>query len=129
MSSTEAELTRGERVGFSLDVPLFGKIRIAPEGVSRISADVHAAHGAFPSQPELRGEDIITPLAMPAYSTPAPSSQHTVDAGAPWNLTLTESPSMGFLAGIDDWALQGVDTAFFSNLLSGDLTFTQDAVE
>ena len=139
MSLADGDPTPLEDHGFSLSVPFLGKIRIAPEGVSKeavapvfgaTSDSTRCASQAKQGPPpsiEVCGSPSRTPMDFPTYDTPvATLSEGIINAGELWNPDFPQSSSTGFLAGIDDWALQGVDTAFFSNILGGGMDFSED---
>jgi hypothetical protein len=141
----DGEQRRGvieDESGFSLAVPFFGNIRIAPDGISKdpatslpsssvdlTSESQQTVHRNHSQDVQIGAEATETTQRITMCSDGLPALSQGVNAGLPWDETLSsthqlpDGSSMGFLAGIDDWAFQGVDTAFFNNLFSGDVHY------
>ncbi|KAK8000783.1 hypothetical protein PG990_013383 [Apiospora arundinis] len=120
-------------------IPYFGVVRIAREGtVSKEATEQPADPSSArrdgrptpietPNADALTGDSLatasFTPLSKPTgqfldFIAPGQSELHPTDYSV--QVDLQGPNGFGWTAGVDDWAFQGIDMAFFDSLLSGD---------
>ncbi|KAH7408371.1 hypothetical protein DE146DRAFT_606338 [Phaeosphaeria sp. MPI-PUGE-AT-0046c] len=120
-----------------LHIPYFGIINIGREGISRsiqpnvvtsqptandITGSVHVANHLFSTVGF--GEVLHEP--QPSYFQPIPETQPVqtahlplVDANTDTGHRQLDNQAPALMASVEDWAFQGVDTAFFNSLIRG----------
>lgn len=95
-------------------------ITVGGIGTLRVSNSILAGSTKSTSRPD----SASTPLAEPQLMQPPTNHRHDLIEDLPSALTQDDffqhqDLYPGLAAGIDEWAFQGVDTAFFENLMQG----------